>query len=122
MIPADWIPYHRTDDDELIGYLQPTANGDLLPVTLFGHPLADEGGEEWWAADVLEGLGLSYLADTWELRGDDGSWSRVVINECDRERIVVANADFAKLVDRPSEMYGDRVTLPVPTDRLRPRQ
>lgn len=127
MIPSDWTPYHRTDDGELIGYLQPSAaDADLVvPVTLFGHPLADEPGEDWWAEQVLEDLGLSYLADRWELVREDGTTSRVVISECSPEQVVVALAEFAQViapdgVDRSTEDWGTTWTLPVPTDRLRP--
>lgn len=126
MIPSDWTPYHRVDDGELIGYLQPSADdADLVtPVSLFGHPLADEPGEDWWAEQVLEDLGLSYLADRWELVREDGTTSRVVISECSPERVVVALAEFAQViapdgVDRSSEDWGKQWTLPVPTDRLR---
>lgn len=126
MIPSDWTPYHRVDDGELIGYLQPAADdADLvIPVTLFGYPLADEPGEDWWAEQVLEDLGLSYLADRWELVREDGTTSRVVISECSPERVVVALAEFAQViapdgVDRSTEDWGKQWTLPVPTDRLR---
>lgn len=126
MIPHDWTPYHRVDDGELVGYLRPAVDDPELvtPVTLFGHPLADEPGEDWWAEQVLEDLGLSYLADRWELVREDGTTSRVVISECSPERVVVALAEFAQViapdgVDRSAEDWGKQWTLPVPTDRLR---
>jgi len=127
MIPNDWTPYHRIDDGELIGYLQPSAaDAELvMPVTLFGHPLADEPGEDWWAEQLLEDLGLSYLAERWELLREDGTTSRVVISECSPEHVVVALAEFAQViapngVDRSTEDWGKKWTLSVPTDRLRP--
>lgn len=119
MIPTTWIAHHR-DDGELIGYLTPVADDAYLPVTLFGHPLADEPGEQWWAADELERHGLSYLAETWELLDDDGTWSRVLITECSPQTVVVANAEFAQVVGRPPADIGAPTRLPVPTDRLRP--
>lgn len=121
MIPANWIPYHRLDDDELIGYLAPAPEaGETLvrPVTLFGYPL-DEPCEPMWAEETLEERGLSYLAVEWLLTEDAGERA-VVINESSPDRLVVANADFAKAMDAPSEMIGTPIVLDVPTDRLRP--
>lgn len=127
MIPTDWTPYHRVDDGELIGYLRPAPDTDGLvtPVTLFGHPLIDDIGEDFWAEEVLEGYGLSYLAERWDLDRGDGTTSRVVITECSPERLVVALAEFAQVIapggmDRRSEDWGQTWELPVPTDRLRP--
>lgn len=124
MIPSDWMPYRRADG-ELVGYLRPAgtdAAGDplVLPLTLFGHPLSDEAGEVWWAEDLLEQRGLSYLADRWALVDEDGEERRVVIIECSPERLVVALAEFAHVVGRPAENFGKQWVLPVPTDRLRP--
>lgn len=118
MIPANWIPYHRLDDDELIGYLAPAPEaGETLvrPVTLFGYPL----DEPMWAEETLEERGLSYLAVEWLLTEDAGERA-VVINESSPDRLVVANADFAKAMDAPSEVIGTPIVLDVPTDRLRP--
>ncbi len=123
MIPGDWTPYHRIDDGELIGYLKPAGDDLYTPVTLFGHPLSDESGEDFWAEDVLEGYGLSYLADRWTLDRGDGTTSRVVITECGPDHMVVALAEFAQVIapegtDRSTEDWGQTWQLPVPTDRL----
>lgn len=122
MIPSDWTPYYRLDDGELIGYLRPeTETPDAVtPVTLFGHPLADEPGEQWWAEQVLEDLGLSYLAERWELQRPDGGTSRVVITECSPDRVVVKLAEFAQVVGDIPDDLNQQWELSVPTDRLRP--
>ena len=117
MIPADWRPYHR-DDGELIGYLAADERDLVVPINLVGHPIGS-AMEQFAAEDMLEDAGLSYLAEPWILRRDDGSEQRVVIVEVDADHVVVTDAQFALVVGRPPEMV-DRVTLSVPTDRLRP--
>jgi hypothetical protein len=117
MIPADWQPYHR-DDGELIGYLVADDRGLVVPINLVGHPIG-AAMERFAAEDLLEDAGLSYLAEPWLLRHDDGSEQRVVIVEVDADHVVVTDAQFALVAGRPADMV-DRVTLAVPTDRLRP--
>lgn len=117
MIPTAWEPYHRTDG-ELIGYLATDERGLVVPINLVGHPLG-EPMERFAAEDLLEDAGLSYLAEPWLLRHDDGSEQRVVIVEVDADHVVVTDAQFALVVGRPPETV-DRLTLSVPTDRLRP--
>lgn len=116
MIPSSWEQYHRQDDGELIGYLAPSGEA-VVPMTLLGTPL-DDPTDPWSAEQVLEQTGLSYLADRWLLRHEDGSEQRVVLIEVDPERAVVGDADSALVVGRPAELSG-RTELPVPTDRLR---
>ena len=67
-----------------------------MPVTVFGHPL-DEACEEWAAEQVLEEIGLSYLAEKWSLETPEGT-VRVVITEASPERLVLASADFHHVV------------------------
>ena len=117
MIPADWEPYTR-EDGEVIGYLVADEDGLVVPINLVGHPIG-EAMARFAAEDLLEDAGLSYLAEPWVLRHDDGTEQRVVIVEVDANHVVVTDAQFALVVGRPSDMV-DRVTLTVPTDRLRP--
>lgn len=117
MIPADWLPYHRFDDGELIGYLAPAAEGLSTPMSILGQPLG-EPGDDWTCEQTLEQTGLSYLADVWLLHHDDAPEQTVVLLEVDADRVVVGDADSANVVGRPESM-GWRTELPVPTDRLR---
>ncbi len=117
MIPADWQPHHR-DDGELIGYVVAEENGLVVPVNLVGHPIGDPM-DRFAAEELLEDAGLSYLAEPWLLRHDDGTEQRVVIVEVDADHVVVADAQFALVVGLPKDM-SETVTLTVPTDRLRP--
>ena len=118
MIPNEWEPYHR-EDGELVGYLVAHDETSVVPVNLVGHHLGDPM-DRYSAEQLLEEAGLSYLAEPWWLRHDDGTEQKVVIIEIDADQVVVANADFALVVGRPQDMIGDRITLTVPTDRLRP--
>ena len=117
MIPSDWQPHHR-DDGELIGYVVAGENGLVVPVNLVGHPIGD-AMDRFAAEELLEEAGLSYLAEPWLLRQDDGTEQRVVIIEVDADHVVVTDAQFALVMGRPTEMV-ETVTLSVPTDRLRP--
>jgi hypothetical protein len=70
VIPADWEPYEREDDGEVLGYLEPMGGDRVRPVSVFGHPLA-EPGDRVDAAERFEDLGLRYLAEPWQLRLED---------------------------------------------------
>jgi hypothetical protein len=117
VIPADWEPYQR-DDGEVIGFLAVEDDDLVVPVNLVGHPIGD-AMDRIEAEELLDAAGLSYLAEPWVLRHDDGSEQRVVIVEVDADHVVVTDAQFALVVGHPADMV-DRVTLSVPTDRLRP--
>ncbi|QUQ70198.1 hypothetical protein [Kutzneria sp. CA-103260] len=110
MIPQDWLPHHRDEDGELLGYLRPGEAG-FVPVTLFGHPLG-EAGDEHDAAAVLDEIGLSYLAGRWLLTLPDRAEPIAVqVIEADADHVRVKSIDYAADI-------GALFTLPVPTDRL----
>lgn len=115
-IPAHWQPRYRPDDDELVGYLVP--EGDLvIPVTLFGAPLA-QASDEFDAAAVLDAEGLACLADQWLLAapgagpGDTNEAVAVAVAEAAPDRLVLRVVDFGSLD------YGLRIELDVPVDRV----
>ncbi len=108
----DWIAHHRDDDGELIGFLAPAGRA-FTAMTVFGSPLA-EPADRLQAESVLDSCGLSYLADRWRLRLDDGRSIEVEIVEASPERAVVKNVDFASGLD-----HGHRMALTAPVgDRL----
>lgn len=113
MISSSWMPYHREDDGELLGYLVP--DGELvIPVTVFGYELGD-AADEYDASQVLESIGLSYLADTWMLSiaGRDEPIN-VQIVEASPKTLRVKSVDYGWEQD-----YGTVIELPVPeTGRL----
>lgn len=112
MIPSDWIRHLREEDQELIGYIIPTDDGQFAPATVFGYRLA-EAGDRADAESVLEATGLSYLAKTWILRARDTDPIQVQIVEASPDRLVVQNVDFGSEDD-----YGTRIRLDVPSDAL----
>ena len=114
MIPADWQPHHR-DDGELIGYVVAEENGLVVPVNLVGHPIGD-AMDRFAAEELLEDAGLSYLAEPWLLRHDDGTEQRVVIVEVE-PTTSWSPMPSSRWWSSPRTGHGhpDR-----PTDRLRP--
>lgn len=119
MVPPEWLPTYRLEDSELVGYLAPAADGQVVPMTLLGTPLG-EPMTVFAAEQVLEEVGLSYLAERWLLRHDEGELAgteqQVVVVEATPELAVLANADFAQVVGAP---IGAPLRVPLPTDRLR---
>jgi hypothetical protein len=114
MTLTGWTAFHRSDDDELLGYLVADERG-TTPLTVFGFPLAAPSGRAE-AEEVLQRRGLAVLADPWWLQEEDGSGFRVQILSAYPDRVTVARADFG-FVSHDSE----RRELRVPTgDRLRP--
>ena len=92
MIPPHWTPHRRRRDEELVGYL--VEDGDaVVPLTLFGYPLADPG-DPADAKVLLESTGLSVLAEPWRLELEDGQVVRVKIREVSPDRVVVVTDDF----------------------------
>lgn len=81
-----------------------------MPIDRLGRPLADP--VEWLEAEeALEGAGIPYLADQYELRLDDGSWLKVRLTKVTPEAIVVKKDDWgAKAVGAPQRFF----TLPFP--------
>ncbi|MCK0113572.1 hypothetical protein MWU75_15610 [Ornithinimicrobium sp. F0845] len=108
-----WIPVRR-EDGELIGFLAEDSSG-WQPRTVFGHPIG-EVGEREAAEDRLHAIGMSYLAEKWEVR-DGADWIGVQLVEASPTRVTVQLVDFFDHADR----YGERQTLvaPVGPDRLR---
>ncbi|GAA3456434.1 hypothetical protein [Dactylosporangium matsuzakiense] len=96
MIPESWTEARRDEDGELLGFLRPAddAPGRFVPVTVFGYALG-EAGDEDDGRQVLEAVGLSYLADRWSLALDDRPDPiSVQIVEASPEQVVVKNVDF----------------------------
>jgi len=114
MIPQDWIPHHRDEDGELLGYLRP-AGDSFEPMTVFGYPLA-EPADEYDAAAVLDAVGLSYLAERWLLTVPERTEPIAVqVVEVDPDNVRVKNVDPGYEGD-----IKQHFTLPVPTSRLQP--
>ncbi len=106
---SEWIEHRRGHDDELLGFLVPSG-GWFTPVTVFGYPIAEPTDRED-AEGSLDRLGLSYLAERWELAREDQAPIQVEIVEASPQRVVVKNVDFGSKLD-----YGTRFTLSAPVD------
>jgi hypothetical protein len=112
VIPASWTPHHRTDDAELLGYLRPIEEsaGRYVPVTVFGSPLAGDC-DEADAQQVLESVGLGYLAGRWLLTlAQYPEPISVEIVEAGPDRVRVQNVDFSY------GDYGQVFVLEAPVD------
>lgn len=84
--------HRRSDDGELLGWVTPVED-KFVVIDLLGRERTDP--LDWLTAEeTLDGLGLSYLADPYELRLDDGSWLRVRIVEVSTETIRVKKDDW----------------------------
>lgn len=114
MTPSGWTPYHRPDDDELLGYLVVDDHG-TTPLTIFGHPLSAPGDHDA-AVELLRRRGLAVLAEPWWFTEEDGSGFPVQIMSAYPDRVTVARADYG-FVSHDAE----RRSLAVPVgERLRP--
>jgi hypothetical protein len=109
------IEQRRGDDGELLGWIEPRGDG-FVAVDLLGRERT--GVVDWLAAEEeLEQLGLSYLADLYELRLKDGEWLRVRIAEV-RPSLVRVKKDDWGAVGAPQVYY--ELPLPVAEEELRP--
>ena len=75
------------------------------------------GVVDWSTAeDTLDELGLSYLAEPYELQQDDGTWLRIRIAEVSPLSVRVKKEDWG---DMRSPQIHFSLPFPVPDDRLR---
>ncbi|MCT2583003.1 hypothetical protein [Actinophytocola gossypii] len=117
MIPSTWLPVHRPDDDELIGYVE-SCDAGYRARTLLGTPAGEPTTAEDAEATLL-GLGLSYLADKWLLTVDGQDEPVLVqILEAAPDRVTAQRIEFG-----PDGEYGTRypLTIAEASVRLRPR-
>ncbi|MEV5070573.1 hypothetical protein MRBLMI12_002182 [Microbacterium sp. LMI12-1-1.1] len=121
MLPADWIEYRRSDS-EILGWM--LAEGDGFRVfDLLGRERTPDGAGplEWLAAEeLLDELGIGYLADRWTLHFPDGSERPVRIAEASARGVTVVADEFgaASAVGGDPERF--RLSFPV-IDELSPR-
>lgn len=106
MVPGDWIEHRRARDRELVGWIRP--EGDAwVAMSVVGHAVSE--AVEWSVAEqVLDELGLTWLADVWTLDTADGP-KRVRIVQVAPDGIVVETDNFGA-IDVPT----DRFDLPWP--------
>ena len=111
---SDWIEHRRADDGEHVGWMKPADDG-FIAIDLLGRPRTEI--VDWLSAEeVLDDLGLRYLADPHELRLD-GGWVRVRIAEVTPTAVRVKKDDWG---DMTAPQIYFTVSLPVTEEQLRP--
>lgn len=119
MTPEGWIE-HRRGDRELLGWIVPEGDGFVV-VDLLGRPRTP-APVDWLAAEeLLDDLGIGYLADRYVLVRDDGVERPVRIAEVSTDRVTVVADEFgaASAVGANPERFA--LPFPVPTAVLRTR-
>lgn len=109
VMQSDWIEHRRAGDRERVGWMRPVDDG-FVAVDLLGRERT--GIVDWLEAEeLLDELGLRYLADPYELLLDDGHWLRVRIADVSPEQIRVKKDDWGDMT-APQIYY----TVPFPAD------
>lgn len=105
---SDWIE-HRRPDGERVGWMRPEGEG-FVPVDLLGRDRAE--ALDWLAAEeLLDSLGIGYLADPYLLDRGDRHPLRVRILEVSTRGIRVKRDDFGA-IDVPLEAFDLAWPLP----------
>jgi hypothetical protein len=108
------IEHRRGTDGERIGWIEPRDDG-FVAIDLLGRERT--AVVDWLdAEETLEGLGLAYLADPYELLLDSGEWLRVRIAEARPHEIRVKKDDWGA-VGAPQLYFT--LPFPVPEEVLR---
>lgn len=98
----------QREDGETVGFVAETAEG-WVPTTVFGHPVGEPSDRDD-AERHLHGVGMSYLAEKWELH-QDGDWITVEIVEAGPHQVTVQVIDIGQ-----PDRYGERHVLAAPVD------
>jgi hypothetical protein len=116
VLPPNWIE-HRRHDGETVGWIVPDGEG-FRPVDILGRRLTDEPIDWLEAEELLEDLGIGFLADRYVLRFADGTERPVRITEASVHGVTVVADEFggASAVGGASERF--RLPFPAP-DELR---
>ena len=112
VLPADWIE-HRRGDGEVLGWM--VADGEGFRVRdLLGRERAARPVDWLEAEELLEELGIGYLADRWILRLSDGTERLVRIAEASPRGITVVADDFGAASAVGSRPERFQLPFPVP--------
>lgn len=117
MLPTDWIE-HRRPDGETLGWMVPDGEGFRVR-DLLGREVVQEPIEWLEAEELLEELGIGYLADRWVLRLPDGRERPVRIAEASSRGVTVVADEYgaASAVGGDPERF--RLPFPVPAELRR---
>ncbi len=118
MLPPDWIE-HRRPDGEVVGWMRPDGDGFRV-FDLLGRERTDAPLEWLEAEELLEQLGIGYLADRWSLRLGDGTERPVRISEASPRGITVVADEFGAASAVGADLERFRLPFPAP-EGLRPQ-
>ena len=109
MIPAHWIEHRRSDDRDLIGWVDlDTHAPQLLPYNRLGQPL--ELVDSWDEAEAaIDAIGLRCLTGRFQYQADGSEELTVRIKHVYDDRIVLTTA----LTDVVEDV-GEEITIPFP--------
>ena len=114
-VPApDWIE-HRRSDGELVGWMVASGDG-YHTVDLLGRQRTEAPVDWPEAEEVLETLGIGYLANRYVLRLSDGVERRVRISEVSTSRIVVLADHFGSASAVGAEPEPFELPFPAPKE------
>lgn len=109
MDTSDWIE-HRRGDGERVGWMRPQGDG-FVAVDLLGRDVT--GAVEWLEAEeVLDELGIGYLADAYLMDRPDAAPLRVRIVEVSQSGIRVKQDDFGDM-SGPARLHYE-LEWPIP--------
>lgn len=90
-----WIEHRRGLDGERLGWMLPVGD-EFVVIDLLGRVRTE--ALDWLdAEEFLDELGISYLAEAYELRLESGEWERVRILEVSTDVIRVKKDDFGDM-------------------------
>ena len=112
-VPGTWIP-HRRGDGELVGWIVPEGEG-FVTIDLLGRPRSAEPVDWVAAEELLEDLGIGYLAEIYAYRVSADDWARVRLIEVSADGVTVKEDDFG---DVAADLPRYRLAFPV-GDELR---
>lgn len=115
---ASRFEHRRPEDNEHVGYIELNDDGLFVPFNLLQQPTG-EPMELDEAEELLNAAGLKNLAEEWILTNEDGSTTRVRIQEVTQDSVVVAPALDSETVAKALDLTKS-IELQLPTDRLQP--
>ncbi len=117
VLPPDWIE-HRRADGEILGWMLASGDGFRVFDLLGRERTPPAAGELEWldAEELLEELGIGYLADRWTLRLTDGTQRPVRIAEASVRGVTVVADEYgaASAVGADPERF--RLPFPVTSE------
>lgn len=118
VLPEGWIEHRRGEDREPVGWIVPDGEG-FRPIDVLGRRVT-AGPVEWLEAEeILDALGIGFLANRYLLSLPDGTERPVRIAEVSPEGVTVVADEFgsASAVGAGSDRF--RLPFPAP-EELRP--